>query len=81
MTNEEISEAVKKNIAELLEAPYVRMEDLLADDLGADSLDMVEIAMRMEDVFGIEVLDTEMNSAKTVAEWIAMVERKVSENG
>lgn len=41
---------------------------LLVDDLGADSLNVVEIVMEVETEFDIEIDDTEIDNIKTVAE-------------
>jgi acyl carrier protein len=48
------------------------------DDLRADSLDSVELAMRLEDEFAIDVIDDDWAECKTVADWIALVERNVA---
>ena len=47
--------------------------------LGADSLDGVELAMAIEDRFGIDVTDDEMEACETVGQCIALVERLVAE--
>ncbi|MCC7097298.1 MAG: hypothetical protein IT472_08975 [Thermomonas sp.] len=51
----------------------------LADDLAVESIDLVTIAMEVEDLFGIEVTDDEVPALATVADWIALVERKTAE--
>ena len=53
---------------------------ILFHDLGADSLDMVEIACSLEDEFKINISDTELPPPKecTVADLYALVEAKVS---
>lgn len=48
------------------------------DDLGADSLDAVEMAMEVEEEFEISIPDWEIEKVKTVAEAIALVERLVA---
>lgn len=47
----------------------------LLDDLGADSLDTVELVMAFEEEFGIEIPNDEMEKVGTVAEAIAIVEK------
>jgi acyl carrier protein len=47
----------------------------LAQDLQADSLDTIEIAMALEEAFGIELPDSAMENTATVADLIALVER------
>lgn len=49
----------------------------LADDLGADSLDPVEIALAVEDEFSITVTDDETAACATVGDWIKLVEGRV----
>ena len=51
----------------------------LRDDLGADSLDMVELVMAAEEVLGIpEIDDEECYKIKTVSDLVACVERYVN---
>ena len=45
-------------------------------DLGADSLDMVEIIMGIEEEFGLKIDDTEISEVKTVGDLIKKVENK-----
>lgn len=46
----------------------------IADDLGADSLDVVDLLMSIEDEFEIEVPDDEIENIKTVGELVAFIE-------
>lgn len=48
------------------------------DDLGADSLDTVEIVMALEEEFGIEIPDEDAEKMATVGEAIKYIEEKVS---
>lgn len=47
----------------------------IIDDLGADSLDVVEMLMRLEDDFGISVSDDEALELKTVQDIIDIIEK------
>ncbi len=47
-------------------------------DLGADSLDTVELAMRLEEAFGVDIETDDMERIDTVANLIALVERLVA---
>jgi acyl carrier protein len=47
------------------------------DDLGADSLDMVEIVMAVEEEFQIEIDDIEAETMATVGEAIALIDKKL----
>ena len=51
-----------------LETMDITMESNFMDDLGADSLDTVELIMEIEDEFGIEVPDDEAEKMFTVAD-------------
>lgn len=60
----------------------IRPEANLVDDLGADSLDMVEVPMVLEEEFGIRIGDEEVDPVNTVAELTALVQAKVdAKNG
>ena len=68
---------VQKIIAETLnlkDAAKVTLEAHLVNDLGADSLDAVDIIMAIEDVFGISVEDDKIQSIKTVADLVAAID-------
>lgn len=79
MTKEEVSKKVIAHIARLLDMHQheVTPESLVGADLGADSLDMVEIVMAVEDEFEIEILDSEMAMLSTVQDWINLAAEKV----
>ena len=51
----------------------------IAADLGADSLDTVEIVMAMEDEFEIEILDAELERIRTVADYAKVIATKLRE--
>lgn len=54
----------------------ITAESNIREDLGADSLDMVEIVMGLEDEFDIEIPDEDAASITTVAEVVAYIEAK-----
>lgn len=80
MTKEEVSTTVIAHIARPLDMHQheVTPESLVVADLGADSLDMVEIVMAVEDEFEIEILDSEMAQLSTVQDWINLATDKVN---
>lgn len=61
-------EKVKKIVAEQLEvdSDKVKPESTFAEDLGADSLDTVELVMALEEEFGIEIPDEAAEKIDTV---------------
>lgn len=71
-----IFEKVKKMLAEQLgvDENTIREDSLLAEDLGADSLDAIDIVMSIEDEFGIEVPDEVVESMNTVADIVKFIE-------
>ncbi len=74
-----IAERVCAQIAEQLgvKPEQVVPEASLIDDLGADSLDAVELVMAIEEEFGLEIPDEEAEQLQRVGEVIQYVERRV----
>ncbi|TVP85884.1 MAG: acyl carrier protein [Acholeplasmataceae bacterium] len=71
-----VFERVKAMIVEELNVPEekVTMEARLAEDLGADSIDAVELIMNIEDAFSIQVSDEEAQGIKTVGDLVKYIE-------
>lgn len=63
-----LEEKVKKIIADTLSKPEseIKLESSLTEDLGADSLEIVELAMAMEEEFNIEIPDEDIEKISTV---------------
>jgi acyl carrier protein len=78
MSND-IFERVKKVTVEELDvkAEEVTMESSFQDDLGADSLDVVELVMAFEDEFGIDIPDEEVGEIKSVGNAVDYISKKV----
>ncbi|MEW6544520.1 MAG: acyl carrier protein [Nitrospirota bacterium] len=74
-----IEERVKKIIAEQLgvEEDEVTPEAKFVDDLGADSLDTVELVMALEEEFDIEIPDEDAEKILTVGRAIDYIKEKV----
>jgi acyl carrier protein len=74
-----VEERVKKIIAEQLglEEEEVTAESSFVDDLGADSLDTVELVMAFEEEFGIEIPDEDAEKILTVQNAIDYIKEKV----
>ena len=70
MEHEEIFAKVKEVIVDQLsvEEDDVTADASFFDDLGADSLDIVELVMALEDSFGISIPDEDAESIKTVGD-------------
>jgi acyl carrier protein len=51
----------------------VALDKSFLDDLGADSLDIVELVMAMEDEFGFEIPDEEAENIKTVGDAVSYI--------
>ena len=76
--SKDISQKVKKMVAEHLgvEEDKVTDESNFIDDLGADSLDTVELVMAFEEEFGSEISDSEAEKILTVGDAIKFIEGK-----
>lgn len=70
-----VFEKVKKIIVEQLgvEEEDIAMESSFIDDLGADSLDIVELIMALEEEFDIEIPDNEAEKITTVADAVEYI--------
>ena len=81
MTREEIVEQVKAIIVDKLgvEKSEVTETANFTNDLGADSLDTVELLMEFERVFSIKIPDEETSGIATVADAIDKVAEKLAE--
>ena len=73
-----VQERIKNIIIEQLgvKPEGVIPEALFVDDLGADSLDLVELIMAMEEEFNIEILDEDTEGLDTVEKLIQYIQAK-----
>ena len=81
MTTEEIFNTMRQLIAEqfALDLNEINMESSFVDDLGADSVDLVELVMAMEEEFEIGEIDEEdLQSLKTVGDCVHYLNGKLS---
>ena len=76
----DVSNKVKKMVADHLgvEVSKVIDEANFIDDLGADSLDTVELVMSFEEEFGSEISDSEAEKILTVGDAIKFIESKAA---
>lgn len=70
---------VKITVSELgVKAEEVEMRSSFQDDLGADSLDVVELMMAFEDEFGVDISDEDAHGLKTVGDSVKYTENKLN---
>lgn len=75
----DILEKVKDLIADQLDVAdksSITEDSSITDDLGADSLDVVDLVMALEDEFSIEIPEDEVENIKTVGDIIKYIEDK-----
>jgi acyl carrier protein len=72
----DVAERVKKIVVEHLgvDAEKVTLEASFIDDLGADSLDNVELVMAFEEEFGVEIPDDAAETIQTVGDAVKFIE-------
>ena len=70
-------EKIKEMLAEALNLPTekVTAESKIVEDLGADSLDVVELLSQLEDEYGVVIPDEEVEGLVTVADVAAEIEK------
>jgi acyl carrier protein len=62
-----------------VEEGTITADTLLEDDLGADSLDVVDLLMTIEDTFEVEIPDEEVENIKTVGALVEYIENHSQE--
>ncbi|MER2173495.1 acyl carrier protein [Carnobacterium viridans] len=77
MSTNETFEKIKKIIVERfgIDEEKVTKELTFKDDLGADSLDVVELVMELEDVFGTEISDEDAEQIATVGNAVTYIDQ------
>lgn len=75
MDHDEVFEKVKEVIVDQLnvEEDDVTEEATFVDDLGADSLDIVELVMALEETFGVSIPDEDAESIKSVGDAVSYI--------
>ncbi len=71
-----VFDKIREILAEQLDANVeeMSMETRIAEDLGADSLDVVEMLMSVEDEFGIEIPDDPIEGLKSIGTVVEYIE-------
>lgn len=72
---DKVKEIIVKELK--IEADKVTLDAKLKEDLGADSLDAVEIVMDIEDEFDLEIDDSAAESVTTVGDLVKAIEQNV----
>ena len=81
LTKEEIRAKIKSIVTENLGVSDDQVTDdaQFSQDLGADSLDQVELVMSLEEEFGAEIRDEDADSLNTVGDAIAYIEKRLAD--
>ena len=74
MTFDKIKNVIVENLG--VSPEEVKLDSLLSDDLGADSLDAVEISMAIEEEFGIDIPDEVLEKFKKVSDIVNFVDKE-----
>jgi acyl carrier protein len=75
-TEQRVKDCIVKQLG--VNAEEVTPEAAIIDDLGADSLDVVELLMALEEEFDIQIPDEESQNIRTVKEIISHIESKIA---
>ena len=77
-----VEETIKEIAAKILHKPAIDFSDKITfKDLGADSLDIVQMLVAIEDKYNIEMVDEDMQNIKNTREFVRYIERKIAEKG
>lgn len=71
-----IFEKVKELVAEQLgiSQDEIKLESNIVEDLGADSLDVIEMLMTLEEEYGISIPDDQIGQVKTIGQIVELIE-------
>lgn len=74
-------EKIKEVVADVLDynTDEITEESKFIDDLGADSLDVVQIVMQLEEVFGIQIPDEALEKIETVGDAVKQIQLAIRE--
>lgn len=75
MTFNKVKEIILSELS--ISADKITRESRLQEDLGADSLDAVELIMNVEDEFDIQISDDEATDIKTVGQLVDFIDQKI----
>ena len=80
MSKEDLFDKIKENLVETLEldADHVTLETNIVEDLGADSISLMEFTLALEDEFGIEISDEDAEHILTLGQVVDYVSDKIN---
>ncbi|MBA0016835.1 MAG: acyl carrier protein [Pseudolactococcus laudensis] len=80
MSKEDLFAKIKENLVETLEldADHVTLETNIVEDLGADSISLMEFTLALEDEFGIEISDEDAEHILTLGQVVDYVSDKIN---
>jgi acyl carrier protein len=83
VTREEIFDLIRGRLAELVECEpaAITIDTRLEEDLEADSLDLVELAMALEEELSLEIPDDELERIRTVGDAVEFVSERLADEG
>lgn len=77
MSREQIFEEIKGALVDVLgleDDSNIKEEDNIVDNLGADSLDFVELVMKLENIFEVKIEDEDVEKVVTVEDLVNLIE-------
>lgn len=83
MTRQDVFDLVRGRLAELVECEPndIKLDTRLEEDLEADSLDLVELAMALEEELSLEIPDEELEGIRTVGDAVEFIAERVAIEG
>ena len=80
ISKEDLFAKIKENLVETLEldADHVTLETNIVEDLGADSIRLMEFTLALEDEFGIEISDEDAEHILTLGQVVDYVSNKIN---
>ncbi|MDD3015526.1 MAG: acyl carrier protein [Lactococcus chungangensis] len=80
MSKEDLFAKIKENLVDTLEldADHVTLETNIVEDLGADSISLMEFTLALEDEFGIEISDEDAEHILTLGQVVDYVSDKIN---
>jgi len=77
-----VEETVRKIVTKVVRKPDIDFTPTATfKDLNADSLDIVQILVALEDTYDMEIVDEELQEITNMGAFIAYIERKITEKG